>query len=495
VQKLDDAGEHIPGRIAAVPANRCIIPLIPLNHIQRSKEAMTGNIHIPFVTACSYPPRAGNAVRPLLDGVPTFRRIAEAVGTARHSIWLTVAFFAPDFLMPDGGGSVFDMLDRAVERGLDVRVIFWRPNAESSGYGRTFAGSPEQRAMLAARGSRFRIRWDRAHGPYCQHQKSWLIDAGQPTETAFVGGTNLTDEALGSPGHATEGERHDVYVEIAGPSATDVHHNFVQRWNEASERKAADGSWGHDDADGLHFPVRPSDRRGNSRVQIQRMVRAGRYADGHPSPQGHAFDIAGGERSILAQYLQAIDAARQSIYIENQAIPVPEVAAALETALKRGVDIVALVPAAPEDHVLRARQNPQYRPLFDGLAALGRHENFALVAIAGPDSRGGRCNIYVHSKIMLVDDAWATIGSCNLHAFSLSGHTEMNASIWDPEVVRALRGELFAEHLDQDTAAIDDRLALRLYREIARENRRRRDASDFRWQALAFSLDPAAYGV
>jgi cardiolipin synthase len=455
---------------------------------------MIGNPPIPFVASCSYPPRAGNLVRPLVDGVAAFRRIAEAVTAAQHSVWLTVTFFAPDFRMPGGSGSLFDVLDRAVDRGLDVRVIFWRPNQESIGYGRTFAGSPEQRDMLEARGSRFRIRWDRAHGPYCQHQKSWLIDAGHASETAFVGGMNLTAKAMGSPGHATENERHDVYVEIRGPSATDVHHNFVQRWNEASERAAVDGTWGHDDKDGLSFPARLSAQHGESIVQVQRMVQPGRYNDAHPSPEGRAYDIAAGERSVLAQYLQAIGAARRSIYIENQAIPIPEVAMTLEAALKRGVEIVILVPADPEDHVRMARQQPQRKPLFDGLAALGRHENFALAGIAGLDTQGRRRNVYVHSKIMLVDDVWGTIGSCNLHAHSLSGHTEMNASIWDTRVVRALRCELLAEHLDQDTAGIDDRSALRLYRDIARENRQRRDASDCKWQGLAFSLDPAAYG-
>jgi phosphatidylserine/phosphatidylglycerophosphate/cardiolipin synthase-like enzyme len=455
---------------------------------------MTGNPHIPFVAACCYPPRAGNAVRPLVDGVPAFRRIAEAVSAAQHSVWLTVAFYAPDFRMPDGGGPLFDVLDRAAERGLDVRVLFWRPNAESIGYGRTFPGSPEDRSMLEARGSRFRIRWDRAHGPYCQHQKSWLIDAGQPSEIAFVGGMNLTAKAMGSPGHTAEDERHDVYVEVQGPSATDVQYNFVQRWNEASERAEIDGTWGHDGNDELGFPVRPSAPRGASTVQIQRTVHPGRYYDIHPSPDSHAFDIAGGERSILPQYLGAIGAARRTIYIENQAIPVPEVAAALEAALRRGVEVVLLIPADPEEGVRAARQNAQRKPLFDGVAALGRYENFALTGIAGLDAQGRRSNIYVHSKIMLVDDAWATIGSCNLHAYSLSGNTEMNAAIWDPQVARALRCELLAEHLGRDTAGIDDRSALRLYRQIARENRRRRDANDGQWQGLAFSLNPAAYG-
>jgi phosphatidylserine/phosphatidylglycerophosphate/cardiolipin synthase-like enzyme len=349
--------------------------------------------------------------------------------------------------------------------------------------------------MLAARGSRFRIRWDRAPGGYCQHQKSWLIDAGHTSETAFVGGMNLTFKAMGSPGHAGAGERHDVYVEVTGPSATDVHHNFVQRWNEASERAAADGTWGHDSDDQLGLPAQLSGQRGKSLVQIQRMVHAGRYSDAFATPGGVAYDIANGERSILTQYHLAIAAARRSIYIENQANPIPEIAVSLEQALRRGVEIVLLVPADPEAHVYAARNNPQRKALFDCLAALGRYENFALVGIAGMNAAGSRSNIYVHAKIMLIDDAWATIGSCNLHARSLTGHSEMNASVWDPEVVRALRCELLAEHLGRDTAALDDRAALRLYREIARANARRRDANDSGWQGLAFSLDPAMYGA
>jgi hypothetical protein len=75
---------------------------------------------IPHSTASSYPMRSGNAVRPLVDGVPTFRRIGAAIAAARHSVWLTVAFFAPDFRMPAGGEPLFDVLDRAVDRGLDI---------------------------------------------------------------------------------------------------------------------------------------------------------------------------------------------------------------------------------------------------------------------------------------------------------------------------------------------------------------------------------------
>jgi cardiolipin synthase len=450
---------------------------------------------IPHATIGSYSPRAGNAVRPLVDGVAAFRRIAEAIEAANHSVWVTVAFIAPDFRMRDGQDSLFDVLDRTVARGLDVRVIFWRPNPECAwgAAGWTFPGSQTDRNVLNGRGSRFRARWDRAHGPYAQHQKSWLVDAGQPSEIAFLGGMNLTGRAVGSTGH-DDGGHHDVYVEISGPAATDVHHNFVQRWNEASERQADDGRWGHEANDQLPFPTRLSVPRGLSLVQIQRNIHSERYTDGRASPDFVPYNIYAGERTIFDQYLIAINASREAIYIENQAIPIPPIAATLEHALRRGVDVVVLVPAEPQDHIRAARRNRDRQLLFDQVARLGTYEHFSLVGIGARNVDGGRSNIYVHSKIMLIDDAWATIGSCNLHSNSLFGHSEMNASIWDDAIVRDLRCALLSEHLGQDTGHLDARAALRLYRDIAERNRRRRDAGDSNWQGLACRLDPACYG-
>lgn len=71
-----------------------------------------------------------------------------------------------------------------------------------------------------------------------------LIDAGTDSETCFVGGINLNPHSMVPPGHCGERQNHDLYIELAGPSLVDVHHNFVQRWNEASERHARDGRWG-----------------------------------------------------------------------------------------------------------------------------------------------------------------------------------------------------------------------------------------------------------
>jgi len=58
---------------------------------------MIGNTDIPFVAACSYPPRAGNAVRPLVDGVPAFRRIGERHGQFGRALpsYMKVIGFGP----------------------------------------------------------------------------------------------------------------------------------------------------------------------------------------------------------------------------------------------------------------------------------------------------------------------------------------------------------------------------------------------------------------
>ena len=449
---------------------------------------------IPFVQSGSYPVRPGNAIRPLIDGEPAFRRICEAIAAARHGVWVTVTFMWAGFKMPDGRGSALDVLDQAAARGLDVRLIFWRPDAATDCLKRNaFWGSAEHRGQLEARRSGVKIRWDGAHPGFCQHQKSWLIDAGAETDTAFVGGINLNPHSVVAPGHHGEGQNHDAYLELSGPSTVDVLHNFVQRWNEASERLVADGRWGAGSETDLAFPVHVPARRGDALVQIQRTVHRGRYSDGHAAPGGQRFNIGSGEQSNFDQYCAAIGAARRSLYIENQYVEVPEIVACLHQALRRGVDVVLLMPADPDIHTDPA-DGPERRAFVAARAALGGYEHFTLAGIAGLGAAGQRKSVWVHAKLMLVDDEWATLGSCNLHRHSLFGNGEMNAAFRDPQAVRNLRVELFAEHLGQDTSGLDVRAAFKLFRRVTQENRRRFDRGDHAWQGLAFALNPASYG-
>lgn len=446
----------------------------------------------PFVTTGPYPTRRGNRITPWIDGEPAFRRICAAIEAAETSAWATITFMWPSFRMPDGRGTPLDVFARAAERGVDVRLLFWRPDEETARHRQNaFWGSPQHFALLAERYPHVNIRWDRAHPGYCQHQKSWLIDAEQTTATAFVGGINLNPHSLVAPGHEGQAHNHDAYVEIAGPAVADVQHNFVQRWNEASERHAADGRWGPASDEALAFAVYTPPEQGTATVQMQRTIHAGRYYNDHPA--GVAFPVAEGEKTNLAQYCQAISQARRTIYLENQYVEVVEIVDALHTALARGVEIVLLLPAVP-DLTPSAVVSDERRAFLAARARLALYDNFTPCGIAGLDNTGHRQPVYVHAKLMLIDDEWATVGSCNLHHYSLFGNSELNAAFWDPVTVRAMRVELFQEHLALDTAELDDSSALRLFRRIADENRQRHTDHDPGWQGLAFSLNMETYG-
>lgn len=434
-----------------------------------------------FAASAPYPVRTGNTVRPLIDGEPPFRRICEAIELARFSVWTTVTFLWDDFEMPDGHGSFFDVLGRAARRGLDVRVIFWRPGEERAELRKNaFWGSAGHLAQLGAAGSRILVRWDRSPSGFCQHQKSWLMDAAHPGAVGIVGGINLNPHSMVAPGHHGQGHNHDVYVEIAGPSTMDVHHNFVQRWNNASERGRSDGIWGEAAAASLPAVLAEPRPQGSSVVQIQRTM-PGHHHDGSADSAGPPA-----ETGIFGQYRAAIAAARRSIYIENQALDVPVILKWLREALGRDVEVVAVLPGEPEP----IRYEPQaWRKAF---AELAGYENFTLAGLAGIGARGDRHGVYVHSKLMLIDDQWATVGSCNLHAASLFRNAEMNASWWDPVIVRRLRCQFFGEHIGQTTEDLGTAAAHRRFGQVVRENRLRWDAGAT-WPGLAFSLDPADY--
>ena len=274
-----------------------------------------------------------------------------------------------------------------------------------------------------------------------------------------------------------------------------MHHNFVQRWNEASERDRPDGAWPDAERAGrLPFPAALSPLAGATTVQITRTVRGRRYRDPTAAPGAAPFPIEGGERSVLEQYLAAVDAARRTIYLENQFLHAPEVLAALDAALGRGVEVVFVVPAVPMPEIGAARRDPRAAAVFAQLEALARHPRFTLAGLAAWCGGARYQDIYVHAKAALVDDAWATVGSTNVANRSFYADTELNASLWDEGTARALRVALFGEHLDVDTAALDARAALALFRDVARVNRERRTRGE-PLQGLAFALEPARYGA
>jgi cardiolipin synthase A/B len=428
---------------------------------------------LPFVNS-SYPIRHNNALQFWIDGEAAFARLCEAIESARYSVYATITFMWVAFRMPGNRGTALEVLSRAAARGVDVRLIFWRPDDSTAQLRKNaFWGAPEHFAQLLEH-PKISIRWDCAATGYCQHQKTWLLDSS----LAFFGGLNLNPNSVVSSGHFGEGhngapQNHDLYIELSGEAVADVQHNFRERWNFASERHKPNGAWGAQSD--LEFWQPAWQGAGSATLQIQRTIHAGQYPD-----------FPGGETTIHAQYLAAIHASSRSLYLEHQYLELPEIVQSLQHALERGVTVVALLPMNPDRSA-----TPE---LLQARAKLGQFAHFTLAGMAGLGVDGLRRPVWIHSKLMLIDDAWVLVGSANLHRYSLLGNAELNAAIDSPDFAKALRVALFSEHLGMDTAQMDDLEALGCFARVARDNRSKWRVGDHDWQGLVVALEVERYG-
>jgi phosphatidylserine/phosphatidylglycerophosphate/cardiolipin synthase-like enzyme len=221
---------------------------------------------------------------------------------------------------------------------------------------------------------------------------------------------------------------------------------------------------------------------------VQRTIHPGRYTNTCPTPGGAPFAIADGEFSNRDQYIQAIRAAREYVYFENQSISVRPLLEEVVAAVHRGVTVVLVLPMVANSIDSPAGRHGE--PFREERRALARMPHFTLAGLAGRDANATRHPVHVHAKLMIVDDVWATAGSCNLHRHSMHGNSELNIAFADAVTVRALRCELLAEHLGQDTSALDGRSALEVFRVVAQENAHRQHGGNPDWQGIACALDP-----
>ena len=161
-------------------------------------------------------------------------------------------------------------------------------------------------------------------------------------------------------------------------------------------------------------------------------------------------------REIESATLAAIEAARDSIYIETQFLRHRPVIDALAAAAARpDLDLVLILPPVAErvlfdgDHGWDARHAHalQVRALSQLTQAFG--DRFAAIAPAQPRAAdpgdpaiNGAGPIYVHSKVMVVDDHTAIVGSANLNGRSLRWDTEASVRFDDTAAIRGLRETL-----------------------------------------------------
>ena len=160
------------------------------------------------------------------------------------------------------------------------------------------------------------------------------------------------------------------------------------------------------------------------------------------APPGVLPDVPDGSMRMLAEILAGIARARRFIYVEHQYLTSRPIAAALATALQLvpQLEIIIVLNQNPDLTAYRAWQNTQLTER--GLLAHPRVGVFSLWSTDAHPARPGITRIsqlFIHSKVLIVDDEWAAAGTSNLDGVSMGDYGDDFASALGRRIFRGVR--------------------------------------------------------
>jgi phospholipase D1/2 len=292
---------------------------------------------------------------------------------------------------------------------------------------------------------RFQFAIDRAHPVgSVQHQKFMVIDDA----VAFCGGIDMTVDCWDTSDHVHRsplrrainggryGPRHDVSAVVDGAAACAIGEQARCRWQAATGQTL--GPVEHGPAvwpDDLEPTMRDVD------VGIARTACTG---------------TAPCVREVEALNLAAIAAARHTLYLENQYLANRKVAEALAARIREpdGPEVVLVLPRSSESRLERHAMDGARLNLLRLLWAADDHRR---LGVYWPVTDGGE-PIYVHSKVLVVDDRLLRVGSSNLNNRSMGFDSECDMAVEaDPRdeearrTIASVRQTLVCEHLGVST--------------------------------------------
>lgn len=397
----------------------------------------------------------------IVDAADYYRALADAIEAARSHVllsgWQIESSTWLRRRVEDQGRprSLAEVVRAAVERNPDLRfyVLGWD---WSSIYALDREWGTREKLIEAAHG-RLEMIHDRAHAPGASHHEKLVIVDGH---TAWVGGIDVCehrwDERSHLPRHpmrvaldrSLHGPYHDVCAVVRGPVVRDLVEHFRARWQVAG-------------GDPLRLRPEPEPREepechvslGRARVAISRTRPA------------TVLPLQPPLREIEALHVEAIRSARRLVLIETQYLTARAIVQALVARMRQGppvLEIVIVVPLRLEGRMEKiAIEGPQ-RVAIAALRDVARERGHHLGVFSPcvPAEAGEPCPTYVHTKMMLIDDRFLTIGSANATNRSMGLDTELHLS-WQAarprdaveRGIRALRVSLLAEHTGLDPDA------------------------------------------
>lgn len=328
---------------------------------------------------------------------------------------------------------------RAIRRGADVRALVWANTLE---YAQNAAMQDWMNAVGAPpEYTRFLFDGRVPYAMATHHQKTVILfppnGSTDPLPTAYVGGIDLTNDRWDTRFHNESWlrRRHDVAnnyegwidasVRIQGRAVQDVANNFYMRWNSPMPLLPGDPNTQVfenppvDETTNVTRRTFPDvDAGGSVNIQVVRTFSCKVGYDFAPK----------GEISLMESRIKAISLATNYIYVEDQYfVHVPPLRDALLAQLPKlqALVVVAQLPELTTTAV-------GYGKLFYDMVAplLEQFPDKVRVFIIRPELQ-----LYIHTKVVLIDDVYLSVGSANWNRRSMTSDSEIAAAIVDSNQV------------------------------------------------------------
>ena len=390
----------------------------------------------------------------LIDGAAYFSAVADAMDQAQETIFIAAWDIDSRIPLlrgngtPDDRTAFGDFLNAKVKRtpGLHVYILNWD-------FPMLYVQEREWLPIL-------KLGW-KTHGRICyrqddqhpvgasQHQKLVVID----NQVAFCGGLDLTNSRWDTPEHRVVDPRrttpdggayppfHDIQMAVQGEAAEKLGQLFTDRWQWATGHRIAVPKT----ASASPWPENLPPDLLDIQMGISRTL---------PAYKGRKQVL-----EVETLYTDGIKAAKKGIYIETQYLTSAKIAGALENSLSQelGPDICIVLPRESSGWLEQSTMDSIRARVLKQLSAADGHHRLQVFYPALDDEKN---TVYVHAKLMIVDDRLALIGSANVSNRSMRFDSECVLAVAAKEddrvgeAILSLRNRLLAEHLDKSVEVV-----------------------------------------
>jgi len=315
----------------------------------------------------------GNAVDVLKNGESAYAEMFAAIEAARDYVLLQVYMLRDD----DLGRDLKSRLARRARDGLRILLLY--DEIGSYGLPRSYVRELQAASVTVTPFGTTQGPVNRFQLNFRNHRKILVVDGRE----AFVGGLNFGDEYLGR--NASYGPWRDTHLRLTGPVVQAIQLSFVEDWFWAA-REVPKLAW-----------------------------------EPRAAPQGDTAVLAlttgpaDLQDSCELFFLEAIRGAKRRIWLATPYFaPDEQIMAALELARLRGVEIRLLLPGRAEHLIVH-------------MAGFAYYPTAERVGIEVYRYQLG----FMHQKVLLVDDALASIGTANLDNRSFRLNFELSIVVWE----------------------------------------------------------------